>query len=91
MTKKIPSVADLRRAGTISSVEIVAAITAYMNDPKGEPYRFASGHSLCVSEVMGAMPGLAGMTNRGGLQEKTQRVVVAAAVMAACPTPLESA
>lgn len=91
MTKKIPSVADLRREGTITSVEIVAAITAYMNDPKGGPYRFASGHSLCVSEVMRVVPGLASMTNRGGLQEKSYRVVVATAVMAACPSPPKDA
>jgi hypothetical protein len=87
MAREILSVADLRRAGTIDSVEIVAAITAYMNDPKSGPYRFASGHSLCVSEAMRAASGPDAMANRPGPQEKSQRVVVANAIMTARPTP----
>lgn len=43
------TLADLRKAGIVSSFEIVAAIDAYMRDPAAGPYRFASGHSLEIA------------------------------------------
>jgi len=42
----LPTIADLRRAGRISSYEIVAAIDAYMDNPAVGPYRFTSDHAL---------------------------------------------
>ncbi|MBE7182739.1 MAG: hypothetical protein INR71_16285, partial [Terriglobus roseus] len=55
----VPStLADLRRSGTISSFEIVAAIDAYMRDPAGGPYRFPSGHTLDLAAIVAASSGL---------------------------------
>ena len=82
----LPTVADLRRVGTINSQEIVAAIDAYMRDPAAGPYRFASGHSLDLSALVSASPAFV-MVERSGPQEKGFRTVLAAAIMAAHPTP----
>lgn len=79
------TLADLRKAGVINSLEIVAAIDVYMRDPVAGSYRFASGHSLDIAAIVDATPNL----NRGegaGPQEKTFRNTVAAAIMAAHPT-----
>ncbi|SFM87691.1 hypothetical protein SAMN05192568_106912 [Methylobacterium pseudosasicola] len=86
MTAALPTVADLRRSGRISSQEIVAAIDAYMIDPTAGPYRFASGYSLDVSALVAAKIDPTEVANRAGPQEKTFRNAVAAVVMATHPT-----
>lgn len=80
------TLADLRKAGIISSFEIVAAIDAYMRDPTVGPYRFPSGHSLDLAAIVAASPGL-DREERAGPQEKTFRNALAATIMAASPTP----
>ena len=79
-----PTVADLRKAGTITSREIVAAIDAYMLDPAAGPHRFPSGHSLDLAAIVRATPTL-GPVERSGPQEKTFRNGLAVAIMAARP------
>jgi hypothetical protein len=78
------TLADLRRSGTISSFEIVAAIDAYMRDPTAGPYRFPSGHSLDLAAIVDATPAL-DRVERAGPQEKTFRNALAVAIMAARP------
>jgi hypothetical protein len=81
-----PTVADLRRAGHITSQEVVAAIDAYMHNPAIGPYRFVSGHSIDVAAIVTSEISPEDIVNRPGPQEKAFRVAVAAAVMAARPT-----
>ena len=81
------TLADLRRAGRISSHEIVAAIDLFMRDPTAGPYYFASGHNLDVAALVAGALSREQVTDRAGPQEKTFRTAVAAVVMAAYPTP----
>ena len=80
-----PTLADLRKAGIISSQEIVAAIDFYLRDPAAGPFRFASGHSLDIAVLVNATPAF-GAVDRSGPQEKAFRMVLTAAVMSAHPT-----
>ena len=83
----LPTVADLRRSGRISSHEIVAAIDVYLRDPTAGPYSFSSGHSLDVAAVVTDVA-KTGKTLFGvGRQDKAYRNAVTAAVMTAQPTP----
>ena len=85
----LSTIADLRRTGTISSQEIVAAIDVYLRDPTAGPYRFSSGHSLDVAAAA-ADVAKTGKTMFGtGRQDKAYRNAVTAAVMTAQPTPVE--
>lgn len=86
MTAEPSTLAHLRKAGIVSSREIVAAIDAYMRDPGVGPYRFASGYSLDIAAIVAALPGLE-RVERAGPQEKMFRNGLAAAIMAAHPTP----
>ena len=81
-----PTIADLRKAGRISSVEVVAAIDLYMRDPAAGPYRFSSGHILDISALVASTVSPAEGANRVGPQEKAFRTAVAAVVMVAQPT-----
>lgn len=85
MAAGLPTVADLRRAGVITSHEVVAAIDAYHRDPAVGPYRFASGHSLDVAALVNASSAFA-MVGQSGQRETTFQTVLAAAIMAARPT-----
>ena len=80
-----PTVADLRRAGIISSLEVVAAIDAYMRDPTAGSYRFASGHCLDVAALVNASPAFADLDRFRSL-EAGIRTTLATAIMAAHPT-----
>ena len=80
------TLADLRKAGVISSQEVVAAIDAYMRNPDTGPYRFPSGHILDLAAIVAASPGLK-RTVRAGPQEKTFRNGLAVAIMASRPAP----
>ncbi|WP_267426981.1 hypothetical protein [Methylobacterium sp. GC_Met_2] len=80
------TVADLRRAGIIKSQEVVAAIDLYLRDPAAGPYRFASGHGIDIAALVNASPAFA-MVGQSGHRETTFRTVLAAAIMAARPTP----
>lgn len=84
MAAEPPTVADLRRAGIISSQEVVAAINAYMRDPAAGPYRFASGHTLDLAPLMNASPAFATI-ERFRTPEAGIRTALAAAIMAARP------
>ncbi|ACB28422.1 hypothetical protein [Methylobacterium radiotolerans] len=79
------TLADLRKAGVVSSQEIVGAIDAYMRDPGVAPYHFRSGHSLDLAVIVDATPAL-DRVERAGPQEKTFRNALAIAIMAARPT-----
>ena len=46
------TVADLRKAGILSSQSIVAAISAYMYNLTAGPYRYASGNSPDVPAIV---------------------------------------
>ncbi|MCJ2068521.1 hypothetical protein MKK75_06835 [Methylobacterium sp. J-030] len=83
MTAARPTLADLRKAGTISSTEIVAAVDLYMRDPDTGPYRFASGHSVDIAAAVAASPEISVLKGKPGPQERTFRNAVTAAVMAA--------
>ncbi|SDO55494.1 hypothetical protein SAMN05216360_12721 [Methylobacterium phyllostachyos] len=86
MPAGLPTVADLRRAGAITSLEVVAAIDAYLRDPTAGSYHFASGHNLDVAALVRASPAFV-MVEQSGQRETTFRTVLAAAIMAARPTP----
>jgi hypothetical protein len=88
MAKEIPNVGDLRRAGIISSTEIVAATDRYMQDPTMGLYRFASGHSIDIAAAIAAAPGMFELRKRPGPQEKTLRKAITAIVMSARAMPL---
>ncbi|WP_267427979.1 hypothetical protein [Methylobacterium sp. GC_Met_2] len=87
MAAGLPTIADLRRAGVITSHEIVAAIDLYMRASAAGPYRFNSGHSLDIAALVALVLCPEQIRDRAGPQEKTFRTAVAAAVMAAHPTP----
>lgn len=70
MAAEPPTVADLRKAGIISSQEVFAAIDAYMHNPNAGPYRFASGHSLDIAALVNASQAFA-MLERSGPHEKS--------------------
>lgn len=78
-----PTLADLRKVGTISSTEIVAAVDLYMRDPKTGPYRFVSGHSVDIAKAVEASLEFAEMAARSGPKEKTLRTAVTTAAMGA--------
>lgn len=82
-----PTVADLRRVGRISSQEIVAAIDAYMHNPSVGPYEYASGHRLDIAAAVASAVSPEDIARRSGPHEKTFRVAIAMAVMAARPNP----
>ena len=86
MDARLLTIADLRKAGRISSHEIVTAIDLYVRDPAAGPYRFASGHSLDVAALVASTVDPTEVANGAGPQEKTFRNAVAAADMAARPT-----
>ena len=82
----LPTVADLRRAGRITSQEVVAAIDAYMHNPMCGLYRFACGYSLDVAAIVDALPALA-KEDRSRPLNAGICTALAAAIMAAHPTP----
>lgn len=87
MSLRSSTVADLRRAGTVSSSEIVAAVDRYMRDPAMRPYRFASGHSVDIVAAVAATPEISTIRANPGPQGKTLRHVVTTATMAAQAVP----
>lgn len=84
MAAEPPTVAELRKAGTISSQEVVAAIDAYMRNPAAGLYRFISGHSLDLAALVNASPAFA-MLDRSRPLEAAFRIELATVVMAAHP------
>ena len=76
---------DLRKAGTITSLEIVAAVDAYIRDPGAGPYRFASGHSLDIAAAVASSGEFAELAARSGPKEKTLRTAVTTIAMTARP------
>ncbi|MCJ2134966.1 hypothetical protein MKK69_13000 [Methylobacterium sp. J-026] len=42
------TLADLRKAGVVTSQEIIGAIDVYLRDPMAGPYRFDSGHPITI-------------------------------------------
>ena len=79
------TLADLRKAGTITSFEIVAAIDAFIRDPDAGPYRFASGPSVDIAAAVEASVNLAELMARPGPREKVFRTAVTTIVMTARP------
>jgi hypothetical protein len=78
-----PTLSDLRKAGTVTSLEIVAVVDAFIINPGAEPYRFASGHSVDIRKAVGASPEFAEMAARSGPKEKTFRTAVTTVAMSA--------
>jgi hypothetical protein len=83
MPAKHLTFADLRKAGTITSVEIVAAIDAYVTNSTTGPYCFASGHSVDIAKAINASCEFAKMVARSGPKEKTFRAAVTTVAMRA--------
>jgi hypothetical protein len=83
MVAKSLTLTDLRKAGTVTGVEIVAAIDAYVTNPALGPYCFASGHSLDIAKAIEASTEFAKMAARSGPKEKTLRLAVTTAAMSA--------
>ena len=75
------TLADLREAGSVTSLEIVAAIDAYIRNPAAGPYRFANGYSLDLAPALKASPAFAEMVVRPGPKEKTFRTAVTTVAM----------
>lgn len=78
-----PTLADLREAGTVTSLEIVALIDAYIRNPTAGPYRLANGYSLDLATALEASPEFIEMVARPGPKEKTFRTAVTTAAMTA--------
>ena len=87
MSSRPLTIADLRRAGTVSSFEIVAAIDRYMRDPTTGPYRFASGHGVDIAAAVAASSDIAELRTNPGPQGKTLRHAVTVITMAAQVVP----
>ena len=87
MTAKTPTLGDLRKAGTVTSSEIVAAIDAYVRDPMSGPYRFASGHSLDIAAALAGSSEATERMARPGPKANAIRSAVTAAAMTAPLTP----
>ncbi|GLS74612.1 hypothetical protein GCM10007890_66300 [Methylobacterium tardum] len=87
MATKRLTLADLRKAGTITSSEIVAAVDAYVHNPAAGPYRFASGHSLDIAAAVAMSEEFARMVARPGPKEKVFRTAVTTAAMSARLSP----
>jgi hypothetical protein len=86
MPAGLPTVAELRRGGIISSQEVIAAIDAYMRNPTAGPYRFTSGHTLDLAALVNASPAFA-TVGRSRSLDAGIRTALAAAIMAARPVP----
>lgn len=82
-----PTVSQLRKAGTIASHEIVAAVDTYVRDPQVGAHRFSSGHRLDIAAAVAAYPTPIAAMIRPGPHEKAARLAVTTIVMAAKPTP----
>ncbi|MCJ2016693.1 hypothetical protein MKK84_04505 [Methylobacterium sp. E-065] len=80
------TLADLRKAGIVSSQEVVAAIDLYLRDPAAGPYRFASGHSIDIATLVDPSPASEKVARSRPL-DAAIRTALAAAIMAAHPTP----
>ncbi|MCJ2094480.1 hypothetical protein MKK67_18575 [Methylobacterium sp. J-072] len=91
MLDEYQTVADLRKAGTITSREIVAAVDTFMRNPHAGPYHFASGYSLDIAVAAVALAPAPEAKAGQGRQDKTYRNAVTVAVMLARPTPPGSA
>ena len=87
MATEYLTLADLRRSGTITSSEIVAAVDAYVHNPAAGPYRFASGHSLDIAAAVATSELFAKMVARPGPKEKVFRTAVTTAAMSARLSP----
>ncbi len=87
MPTKPSTLADLRKAGLISSTEIVAAIDRYVLDPASGPYRFAGGHSIDIAAAIAASPEKFDLGRRLGPHEKALRNAIATIVMASPVKP----
>jgi len=83
MPAKPCTLADLRKAGTITSLEIVGAVDAYIRDPAAGPYHFASGHSLDIATAVASSSEFAEMAARSGPKEKAFRTAVTTIAMTA--------
>ena len=83
MPAKPLTLTDLRKTGTVTSVEIVAAIDAYVTHPAAGPYRFASGHSIDIAKAVKASLEFVEMVARSGPKEKTFRTAVTTVAMSA--------
>jgi hypothetical protein len=81
------TLADLRKAGSITSSEIVSAVDAYVHNPSAGPYRFARGHSLDIAAAVATSEEFAKMAVRLGPKEKVFRTAVAAVIMSARLSP----
>jgi hypothetical protein len=81
------NIAHLRKAGTITSQEIVAAVDTFMRNPYAGPYHFSSGHSLDIAVATVALAPAPEAKSGQGRQDKTYRNAVTVAVMLARPTP----
>ena len=86
MAARLSTLADLRRAGIVHSLEIVAAIDAYMMDPATGPYRFASGYSLDIPALVGPTNDREKLVTKSGPNAKAFRTRVTEIVMTAQPT-----
>ena len=85
-----PTLAELRTSGIVASTEIVAAVTAYVHDPDGGPYCFASGHCLDVAAAVKAHPPSAAVMVEPTAREKDHRLAASIAIMRARPAPVRS-
>ncbi|MET0527267.1 MAG: hypothetical protein ABW003_02800 [Microvirga sp.] len=88
MSAERPTLADLRKAGTITSFEIVAAVDAYVHNSSSGPFRFASGHSIDIAAAIATSSEATEMMARSGPKEKTFRNAVTAIVMTVRPTSI---
>lgn len=87
MAKGASTLADLRSASFVDSLEIVAAIDVYMVDPATGPYSFASGKSVEIPALVGPTSECEKLSTKSGPNARAIRTKVDEIVMAAYPTP----
>ncbi|WP_342163109.1 hypothetical protein [Methylobacterium sp. SD21] len=80
------TVGRLREEGVISNDEVTAAVEAYLADPKGPPFEFASGHVLYVARAVHAYRQAREAMAVRGVTEVYRRTIVRTAVILATPT-----
>ncbi|KZB98984.1 hypothetical protein AU375_04787 [Methylobacterium radiotolerans] len=83
MRPQHPTLSDLRKSGVVTSLDIVAAVDAYVRDPMAGPYRFPSGHSLDLAAAARSSDIFAEMVSRPGPKEKTLRTALTTLAMTA--------
>ena len=86
MAKEPPqTIGDMRRKAIVTDAEITAATEAYLGNPTGKSFEFASGHKLDVAAAVEAHRPAKAIMAEKGVKEAYRRTMVRTAVILATP------